>query len=368
MNIFDILKDNMNTIKINSSKQKPIWWHALKTPNLNVGLLVEGEIVEKTEKAVYLDLGDLGSGIIWGREYISSEKELDKLNKGDVVQAKITSLDNEKGFVELSMREADKETDWKWVKDVINNNETVIGKVVVANRGGLIIHVNNLQGFIPTSQMSSKYFPKVDDGDKEKILAELHKLIGSEISVKILDFNSREGKIIFSEKKVEDEKKEEVIKEKFPAGKIITGNLIKKLSSGAFLKLDDEVAGFIPLEEISWGDHREELEKLELEKSYQAKVIGTRGGDLKLSFKAIQEDPWFKKVGKYEDGQKIDGLVHKFIPSGVLIKMEDDLYGFIKISEPEDLEKMKEKLELGKNYNFIIDSINKEEKRVDLKL
>ena len=365
LNTMNNLQDNQEN---GTQKLKPLWWHSIKLPSLNPGSIIEGRVVEKTPKALYLDLGDLGSGVVWGSEFNASSGMIDDLKIDDMVKVKVLSPENEKGFVDLSLQEANRDMGWRAMKDISQKNEIIIGKVLSANRGGLIIQADTFQGFLPTSQMNDIHFPKVQDGDKEKILEELGKLVNKDIEVKVLEFNPRDNKIIFSERKIDDEKMQSLIEEKYKIGDKITATVTKIISNGAIAQVEDQqVRAFIPVSEIDWQPVENPADFIKENESYETQVISLRDGELKLSIKALKQDPWMDKIEKYGEGQIIKGEVYKFMPFGALVKIEPEMYGFIHSSEFGGLDEMKAKLELKKTYNFIIDSIKTKEKRINLK-
>jgi small subunit ribosomal protein S1 len=365
LNTMNNLQDNQEN---GAQKLKPLWWHSIKLPSLNPGSIIEGRVVEKTPKALYLDLGDLGSGVVWGSEFNASSGMIDDLKIDDLVKVKVLSPENEKGFVDLSLQEANRDMGWRAMKDISQKNEIIIGKVLSANRGGLIIQADTFQGFLPTSQMNDIHFPKVQDGDKEKILEELGKLVNKDIEVKVLEFNPRDNKIIFSERKIDDEKMQSLIEEKYKIGDKITATVTKIISNGAIAQVDDQqIRAFIPVSEIDWQPVENPADFIKENESYETQVISLRDGELKLSIKALKQDPWMDKIEKYGEGQIIKGEVYKFMPFGALVKIEPEMYGFIHSSEFGGLDEMKAKLELKKTYNFIIDSIKTKEKRINLK-
>jgi len=365
LNTMNNLQDNQEN---GTQKLKPLWWHSIKLPSLNPGSIIEGRVVEKTPKALYLDLGDLGSGVVWGSEFNASSGMIDDLKIDDMVKVKVLSPENEKGFVDLSLQEANRDMGWRAMKDISQKNEVIIGKVLSANRGGLIIQADTFQGFLPTSQMNDIHFPKVQDGDKEKILEELGKLVNKDIEVKVLEFNPRDNKIIFSERKIDDEKMQSLIEEKYKIGDKITATITKIISNGAIAQVDDQqVRAFIPVSEIDWQPVENPADFIKENEQYETQVISLRDGELKLSIKALKQDPWMDKIEKYGEGQIIKGEVYKFMPFGALVKIEPEMYGFIHSSEFGGLDEMKAKIELKKTYNFIIDSIKTKEKRINLK-
>ncbi len=363
------IMNNTNKEQENTAqKLKPLWWHSIKLPSLNPGSIVDGNVIEKTSKALYLDWGDFGSGIIWGSEYNASSGMIDDLKIGDTIKVKVLSPENEKGFFDLSLQEANRDMGWRAMRDVCQKNEIIIGKVLSANRGGLIIQADTFQGFLPTSQMNDVHFPKVQDGDKEKILEELGKLVGKDIEVKVLEFNPRDNKIIFSERKIEDEKIQSLIEEKYKIGDKITATVTKIIGNGAIAQIENpQIKAFIPISEIDWQTVENPADFIKENEQYETQIVGLRDGELKLSIKALKQDPWMDKIEKYGEGQIISGEVYKFMPFGALVKIEPEMYGFIHSSEFGGLDEMKAKLELKKTYNFVIDSIKTKEKRINLK-
>src|SRR3989344_436906 len=154
-----------------------------------VGDLIEGKVMGKRGSRLFVDLGGRGTGIIYGREFYEAQNIIKGLKTDDAITAKIVDLDNEEGFVELSLREAGREKDWQEMKRLADSGETLALKVADANRGGLIIDYKGVSGFLPASQLSSEHYPRVEGGDKKKIFDELRKLVGTELNLKIIDVN-----------------------------------------------------------------------------------------------------------------------------------------------------------------------------------
>lgn len=363
-------KTNTNTNPaLAGQKNKPLWWHSLEPSILNPGVIVEGKVSERTKRSLYVDLGRYGSGVVWGLEFLVASGAISDLNIGDTIKTKVLSSENDRGLVELSLREVNREIGWQWIKGALNKNESVLGKVLSANRGGLIVSVNNFQGFLPTSQMSEEHFPKVEDGNKEKILEALEKLVGQEIKVRILEFNNRDNKMILSEKNLDDKSSGELL-EKYKVGTTIEVTVNKLTNFGAYatMESDPQTKCFIQLADIDWKLIEKPEEIIKEGEKHQAQIIGARDGELKLSLKALKKDPWLEKTEAYKEGQSIQGEVYKFMPFGALIKLDAEIYGFIHSSEFGGLDKMKEALELKKIYEFTIETIKIKEKRINLKL
>ena len=173
--------------------------------------LVEGTVVNIEKSAVYIDLGTFGTAIIYGREFMNARDVTKKLNVGDVISAKVVDRENEDGYVELSLKEARQARTWEEAEEAIKNKTVLEIPIKDANKGGLILEWQGIQGFLPASQLKTEHYPRVEDGDKNRILEELKKLIGTKITVSIISALPKEGKLIFSEKDPNQKEKKEII-------------------------------------------------------------------------------------------------------------------------------------------------------------
>ena len=157
---------------IEQQKQNSIDWRLPR-----VGEVVEGVILQKPGSAVFIDLG-FGTGIIYGKEYQDGRELLKQKQVGDTVVAKIIELENEDGYTELSVKEAGREKFWREAQAMMVEKTPIELRALEANRGGLVFEWNGTKGFLPLSQLSQKHYPRVEGGDKIKILEELQKIVG----------------------------------------------------------------------------------------------------------------------------------------------------------------------------------------------
>jgi len=130
---------------------------------------------------------------------------LKNIKIGDIVSVKVIEPENEDGYVELSLREAEKELAWKTIKEIKEQDKELVVKITKVNKGGLIAEISGVPAFLPTSQLSPEKYPRVPEGDKAKILRKLQTFIGQEMKVKILDFDERAGQIILTEESKEND-------------------------------------------------------------------------------------------------------------------------------------------------------------------
>ena len=160
------------------------------------GDVVEGEVIGIEKSCVYIDLPPYGTGIIFGKEFINARDIIKKINIGDKVSAKVVDTGNKDGYIELSLKEARQALIWDEAEEAIKNKTILELPVTEANKGGLIITWQGIKGFLPASQLKTEHYPRINDGDKDKILDELKKLVGQKISVAIITALPKEGKLI----------------------------------------------------------------------------------------------------------------------------------------------------------------------------
>ena len=249
-----------------------------------IGEIVEGKIVALEANTLFLDLGPQGIGIIYGKAFYEAKDILKNLKVGDKVSAKITSLENEDGYRELSPKEATEELSWEELKSKKEKEESFEIKISGANKGGLLAQIMGIPAFLPTSQLAPEHYPRVEGGDALKIVKELQKFIGQKLKVKIFALNQREEKIILSEKASRMEKIKETLKN-YKIGDVIDGKITGITSFGLFLKFGkDNLEGLIHSSEIPENISKD-MSKLEVDQKVKAKVIEISGDRIYLSLK-----------------------------------------------------------------------------------
>ncbi len=331
------------------------------------GEIVEGKIVGKGRATAFIDLGIFGTGIIYGREFQLTKDELKDLNDGDSVTVKIISIDSEDGYVECSRIQAKKELAWDVLEKQKENEETLTVKIEGANKGGLLAKISGIPSFIPSSQLSSSNYPRVEGGDSGKVLKELQKFIGKEMSVRILDISKEGEKIILSEKAKEEEKNQTSLVS-YNEGDVVEGEVTGIVDFGAFVRFGDGIEGLIHISEMDWSLVENPQDILKEKQKVKAQVIKIEEGKVFLSLKALKKDPWKEVEKNYKEGDIIKGVVSKFISFGAFVEIEGGIQGLCHISEFQTREKMEEELEIGKTYEFKILSINASEHRLSLRV
>ena len=348
----------------------------LKPPN--VGDIVEGKIIGKGRAALFLDLGTFGTGTIYGEEFYEAKEELKELKIGDKVFAKIIDLENEEGYIELSLSGASKEMAFEVIRRKKEKGEKILVKILGANKGGLVAEVSNIPAFLPVSQLSPEHYPKVEGADKTKILRELQKFVGQTLEVKILDFSQRDEQIILSERaKILEDKKESL--KNYKVGDVVEGEISGVTDFGAFIKFParnafgiadaggNDLEGLIHISELDWKIIEEPTEIVKVGDKVKAKIIELQNDRVFLSLKALKKDPWQGIEKKYKKGDIVSGKVTKFNPFGAFIQISPEIQGLCHISEFEG-GKMSDTLKIGKKYKFQILLIDGKEHKMSLKL
>ncbi|OHA89158.1 MAG: hypothetical protein A2653_02935 [Candidatus Zambryskibacteria bacterium RIFCSPHIGHO2_01_FULL_43_25] len=327
--------------------------------------LIEGKVISIEPGAVYIDLVPFGTGIIYGREYLNARDIIKKINIGDSVAGKVVGIDDKDGYIEISLKEARQALIWGEAEEAIREKRIYDLVIQDANKGGLIMTWQGIQGFLPASQLKPEHYPRISDGDKDKILEELQKLVNEKISVSIIAAIPKEGKLIFSEKSPESKDKTEIIS-KYNLGDEITGEVTGIVDFGVFVKLEEGLEGLVHISEMDWALVENPRAMYKIGDKVKVKVIEIKDGKISLSIKALQPNPWIDAAKKYKKDDIVKGVIIKFNKHGALASIEEGVAGLVHISEFGSEDKLREKLELGKTYNFKITLFEPKEQKMAL--
>jgi len=329
--------------------------------------ITEGIIVAIEKSALYVDLGIAGTGIIYGIEFMNARDVIKRINIGDTISAKIVMRENKNGYIELSLKEARQALMWNDAEQAIKDKRVMDLVVKDANKGGLIIEWQGMSGFLPASQLKEDKYPRIEDGDKDKILRELKKLIGKRISVSIISAIPKEGKLIFSEKDGGASKEsKEVVLGSYIVGDEVEGIVTGVVEFGIFIKLVDGVEGLVHKSEIDWGLVEDTKAHARVGDKVKAKIIEVKDNKISLSLKALKENPWKEAAKKYKKGDDVEGVVIKFNKHGALVSIEEGVAGLVHVSDFGDEVTLRSTLTLGKIYKFSITLFDANDERMTL--
>lgn len=336
-------------------------------PIPKIGELVEGMIINMAKNEIQLDINGLTTGVVRGKEIYDESGEYSSIKIGDIVSATVLELENEQGQMELSFRYAGHQKAWQRLEELEKSNVVVEAKVIDVNKGGLMIKVGNVIGFMPVSQLTTEHYPRVEGGDKSRILQALKRFVNTNFKVKVIDVNEEEEKLIVSEKAAWEEKQNKTMAN-YKVGDMIEGKITGVVDFGAFVEFDDNLEGLIHISELAWQriDHPKQIVKVG--DKVQAKIIAIDGSKISLSLKQLVDDPWKGVANKYKVGQKVKGKVLKLNPFGAFVELDKDIHGLIHISELADKSSAESAsaIKEGEAYDFVIISLEPEEHRLGL--
>jgi small subunit ribosomal protein S1 len=329
------------------------------------GEVIEGKVLSIKKHELWVDLGAHGVGLVPRREIGGGMRAI---KEGDDVTASIVDPEIEEGYALLSLRKAAKDRGWDEIKRIFDAGETIEVTAYDANRGGLLIELEGIRGFMPVSQLSAEHYPRVAGADKDEILQRLNALVNKPLKVRVLDADRKTNKLIFSEK--------EAIKEgladrfqKLKVGDIVKGVVTGVVDFGAFVNVDG-IEGLIHISEISWERVSDPSDYVKVGQTVEAKIISIEKDRLSLSLKQLQEDPWAKEVQKFDIGDEVEGTVTRITPFGAFIQLSPAVEALVHVTElgegdgidPEKIFKLNEK------KIFKILEIQKDNRKISLSL
>jgi len=330
------------------------------------GDVVDGTVIEILRGRVYVDLPPFGTGLIYGREYLNAADVLRKANAGDDISAKVVDPAGLDGYIELSLKEARQAAIWGEAEQAIANQTVYNLTVEEANKGGLLLSWQGIQGFLPASQLAKEHYPRVPEGDKEKIWSELKKLEQQVLPVRIITADPKEVKLIFSERSGEEETEKTNLIDKYEVGDIAEGEVTGAVDFGVFVKLEPGLEGLVHISELDWGLVEDPRALFKVGDKVTVKVIEIKDDKISLSVKALKENPWKSASERYQKGQELSGVIIKYNKHGALASIEEGVAGLVHISEFESPQELRDTLELGKTYPFTITLFEPKDQRMTL--
>jgi small subunit ribosomal protein S1 len=287
-------------------------------------LLREGEYSRTTSPPV--DEGKVLQEI--GAELLNSDQHKDQaLSLREKSDLEATG-DSESAY---ASKEDRLEQDWQWIQESLANGEVINGRVTNCNRGGLLVELNNLQGFVPISHLAD--FPRYVDAEERR--AELASRIGEELSLRVIEVDRERGRLVLSERLSAPEGRSvDDVWDRICEGDVCRGQVTNLCSFGAFVDLGG-VEGLIHISEMSWGRVPHPRDVLRRGEEVEVHVLGVdrERQRIALSLKHLQPDPWSLVDERYEVGQLIEGTITNVVSFGAFARVEDGLEGLIHISE-----------------------------------
>ena len=331
---------------------------------LKPGDVVEGVITSVKKHEVWVDLGAHGIGVVMRREIGHSQK----LEEEAKVTVSVVDPELDEGFALLSMKRAAKDRGWDELERVFEAQEIIEIQPYDANRGGLLVELEGIRGFLPVSQLASGHYPRVSGADKDEILQKLNALVDAPVRVRILDVSKKDNKLIFSEKEaIKDDMQSRLGELKI--GDEVEGVITGVIDYGAFVNVDG-IEGLIHISEISWERVEDPRDYVKTGQNVKAKIIAIDKDRLSLSLKQMSEDPWLKEVKSFKKGELVEGKVTRITPFGAFVQLSSSVEALVHVSEmsKDDSADPEKIFQLNEKKKFKVLDIDTEARKIALSL
>jgi small subunit ribosomal protein S1 len=299
------------------------------------GEIRTGVVASISPTQVLVSVGAKSEGVITGRELETiPADERAALQVGQEILVYVLNAEDENGNVVLSYTRAQEQKGWSEVEKMLEEGATYEGRVDGFNKGGIIVPVYGLRGFIPASQLSISRRMTVTGDTPDQRYA---RMIGEPISVRVIEVDHKRRRLILSERAASSETRQSIkerVIESLKEGETYTGKVTSLADFGAFVNVNG-ADGLVHLSEISWDRVQHPSEVLEVGQEVKVKVINIdrEKRRIGLSIRALQGDPWQSKVDKFKVGQLVEGVITRLTKFGAFARLEGDLEGLIHISE-----------------------------------
>src|ERR1700680_334106 len=313
---------------------------ASTTPiNIKRGDVVDGVIVRIDQDEILVDIGLKSEGVLSTRELpASGDWSFENLHLNDKVLVYIIQPETPDGHALLSLKRANAERQWRVAEEQYKNNELLQAKVIDYNKGGLIVDVASIRGFVPISQiLNLKREEVAQGGDNQETAAKLASMKDKVLQLKIIEINRARNRLILSERLANQEwrqrRREELLDELKP-GEVRTGIVSNLANFGAFVDLGG-ADGLVHISQLAWSrvNHPSEVLKVGQEVEVQVLSVDKEKKKIALSIKRAEVDPWTTVEQRYFPGQVVTGVITKIAPFGAFARIEDGIEGLIHLSE-----------------------------------
>ena len=341
---------------------------------LRRGEIIDGKIMEINDEGLLLNIGHKSEGIVPTREMRSFTKvDYDTLEEGSEVVALVINPEDDDGATILSVDKARGERGWRVLEKAKEEDKAVDGVIIGSNRGGAVVQAEDVQGFIPLSQLVGParelFVPKKENAKDG--------FIGMKITFKIFELNRRRNRAIFSEKAVlqqeRAQKKQELI-ETLQVGNILKGRIVGVSTFGAFVDIGG-ADGLIHISELSWDPVSSPADIVTVGTEMDVYVVKIDKENLKiaLSLKRLTPEPWEIIKDELVVSRKIVAKVTKITTFGAFVRTEQGVEGLVHVSEisnqelgsVEDIESI---INVGQSLDLTIVNVDTERKRLGLSL
>ncbi len=325
--------------------------------NFQKGDLVKGVVCGYDSNGAMVDIGAKTIAVVPEREAVEKGENIeDKLIKGNEYEFLIVREEDEDGKFLLSRKKVDLAYAWKELEKAKAADETILGTIAGIVKGGLLIDISGVRGFVPTSQLRSKE-------------SELE--VGSKIELKILTLDAQQNNFILSNKKVYDDSAVEARKNVFSQiepGQIVKGDVVRITDFGAFIDLGG-IDGLLPLSQLSWRwiDHPTDILKVGDKIDVEVIAVDHDKQRVSLSLKNLEPDPWVEAEKQIKEGDKVEGTITRIKHFGAFVEVFPGVEALLPHNEVEELQNKQDCiLKVGDKVMTYILKFNPTDKRIAL--
>ncbi len=340
--------------------------HVSKVPQINLGDRIKGKVLFVAKNEVILDIEAVGLGLVRGKE-LYNEEYLSSIKTGDDLEAIVIDLDNEKNMMELSFRAIGRDKIWSDIKNNFENQLTVDAKIRDANRGGFLVRVQGVDGFLPASLLSPTHAIKQVSLEEKSLVNQMKKYIGQMFKVKIISINEDADSLIVSEKAVSDELAYAKLS-KYKVGDVVEGSVVGAVDFGIFIRFDEDLEGLVHISEIAWKKVDDPRSEYKVGDKIKAKIVEIdKENRINLSVKQLLPNPWIDFSKTTKPGDLFKGKVIKIVSYGAIVLNDDDIQGLCHISQLhedqiENPSQIHDILKVGEERDFTVLGVDVDEK------
>ncbi len=338
--------------------------------NLKYGDTVDGRIMRVDRDEILVDIGAKAEGIVPSREMQSlAPEDRAALQVGEPLLVFVVQSEDKEGRAILSVDKARQERSWRVLQTAFEKGDVISARVVNYNKGGLLVNLDGVRGFVPASQVTG-----ISRGPDTQKQSDMAKMVNTDLSLKVIEINRNRNRLILSERQAVQEsreiKKDELLA-RLQEGDVRTGTVSSVCDFGAFVDIGG-ADGLVHLSEISWSRVKHPGEVLKMGDKVQVYIlsIDNERKRIALSIKRTQSEPWTRAGERYQLGQIVEGTVTQLASFGAFARIEDGIEGLIHISEMGDerIQHPKEVVAEGQVISARIIRIDPARKRMGLSL
>lgn len=360
--------------ELNQSEMEALMAASTAVTSVKRGDVVEGVIVRIDQDEILVDIGLKSEGVLSTKELpASGYGSFSELHLNDKVLVYVIQPETSEGHAVLSLKRANTERQWRIAEEQHKNNELLKAKVIDYNKGGLIVDVAGIRGFVPISQiLNLKREEVASGGENPDTAAKLQSMKDKELQLKIIEINRARNRLILSERLAVQEwrqrRREELLDELKP-GEVRHGVVSNLANFGAFVDLGG-ADGLVHISQLAWSrvNHPSEVLHVGQEVEVQVLSVDKEKKKIALSIKRAEVDPWTTVEQRYTPGQVVTGVVTKIAPFGAFARIEDGIEGLIHLSELTPGVDPKTILHEGAQLQLRILRIDAERRRLGLSL